>query len=65
MPPAPPNDSGRTQCSETEGVPPGYVYIHTPLPRAQFINVDPFAKDRMRDNDFIPDLLTDECPSTG
>jgi len=32
-PPAPPDDSESSQCSETEGVPPGYLYIHTPLPR--------------------------------
>jgi len=59
MPPAPPDDSERTQCSETEGVPPRYVYIHTPLPSAQFLNVDPYVKDHMRDKDCIPDLLSD------
>jgi len=64
-PPAPPDDGERTQSSATEGVPPGYVYIHTPLPSARFFNPDPYAKDHMRDKDFIPDLLTDEGPSTG
>jgi len=33
-PPGPPDHSKRSQSSETEGVPPGYVYIHTPLPSA-------------------------------
>ena len=31
-PPAPPDDSEGNQSAETEGEPPGYVYIHTPLP---------------------------------
>jgi len=61
---APPDNSDRTQSPETEGVPPGYLYIHTPLPSARFSNPVPYAKDRMRDKDCIPDLLTDEGPST-
>jgi len=63
MPPAPPDDSESNRSSEAEGVPPRYLCIHTPLPRAQLFNLDPYAKDRMRDKDFIPDLLTDEGPS--
>jgi len=61
-PPAPPHESGRTQSSETEGVQPGYVYIHTPLPCTDIVYLDPYVKDRMCDTDFIPDLLTDEGP---
>jgi len=53
MPPAPPDDSERTQSSETEGVPPGYVYIHTPLPSAWFFNLDWYAKDCMRGKIFF------------
>jgi len=64
-PPAPPDDSERTQSSGTEGVPPGYLYIHTPLPSARFFNLDSYTKNRMHNKDFIPDLLTDEGPSTG
>jgi len=64
-PPVPPDDSERTQCSETEGVPAGYLYIHTPLPSAPLFTLDPYGKDRMGDTDYIPDLLTDEGPSTG
>jgi len=64
MPPAPPDDSERTLSSETDGVPAGYVYIHTPLPSTQFFNLHPYANDRMHEKDFIPDLLTDEGPST-
>jgi hypothetical protein len=40
MPPAPPGDSERNQSIEIEGAPPGYVYRHTPLPKAQFFNYD-------------------------
>ena len=64
-PPAPPDDSEETSSSETEGVPPKYLYIHTPLPNTRYFNLHPYAQDRMRDEDFTPDLLTDEGPSTG
>ena len=46
-------------------LPPGYVYIHNPLSSPRFFNLDPYAKDRTRDKDFISDLLTDQGPSTG
>jgi len=62
-PPASPDDSERTQSSKTEGVPPGYMYIHTPLPSAPFFNLDPYAKDHMCNEDFVPDWLTDQGPS--
>jgi hypothetical protein len=62
MPPVPSVDE---ESSEMEGVPPGHVYIHTPLPRTRLFNLDPYAMDRMRDKDFIPDLLTHVGQSTG
>jgi len=65
MPCVPPGGNQSAQNSEVKGVPPGYVYIHTPLPNAQFLNLDAYAKDCKRDKDFIPDLLTDEGTSTG
>jgi hypothetical protein len=34
MPPALSDNHDRTQCSDTKGVPPRYVYIYTPLHRA-------------------------------
>jgi len=64
-PPAQSDDSERTQSSQTEGVPPRYVYIHPPLLSAQFFNLNPYAKDYMCNKNFIPDLLTDKGPSTG
>ena len=63
-PPAPPGDTEQNQSTEIEGAPPGYVYIHTSLPNAQFFNHDAYAKDRKHNKDFIPDLLTDQRPST-
>jgi len=53
--PAPPDDTERTVSPETEGEPPGYVYIHTPLPCTRVFNLDPYAKNRVRDKDFIPE----------
>jgi len=61
MPLAPSEDC---ESSEKEGVPPGDVNIHTPLPRARFVNLDPYVNDGMCNKDFIPELLTDESPST-
>jgi len=63
-PPAPSDDSERTQRFETEGARPRYLYIHNPLPSAKFFNLDPYAKDRPRDKHIIPDFLTDQRPST-
>jgi len=65
MPPAPPGDSKTSPSSETEGVPPRYVYMYTPLPNTQFCNLDLYVKDCKSDKDFIPDLLSDEGPCTG
>jgi len=65
MTPVPPSDNEVVDLSEIEGVPPGYVYIHTPLPSAQFFNHDASAKDCKCGKDFDPDLLTDEETSTG
>jgi len=64
-PPALAGGKEGAQSSEIEGVPPGYVYIHNPLPYIQFFNLDAYAKDRKHDDVFIPDLLTNEGTSTG
>ena len=60
-----PGKNEPAHLSEIEGVPPGYVYIHSPVPLAQLFNHDAYAKDRKRDMDFDPDLLTDEETSSG
>jgi len=64
-PPVPPGDNEAAHVSEIECVPPGYLYIHTCLPTAQFFNHDAYAKDHKGDKDFNPDLLTDKGTSTG
>jgi len=61
----PPGNNEAAHLSEIKAVPPGYVYIHTPLPSAQCFNYYAYAKDRKSDKDFDPDLLTDEETSTG
>jgi hypothetical protein len=63
-PPAPPHDSERNQSTEIDGAPPGYAYIHTPLPNVQYFNHNAYAKDRKRNENNIPYLLTDQQPST-
>ena len=44
MPPVPPGNTEESRCSEIDGAPPGYVYIYTRHPNAQFINRDVCAK---------------------
>ena len=61
----PPANNEEAHVFDIEGVPRRYVYIHTPLPCAQFFNLDADAKDCKRDKDCNPDLLTDEGTSTG
>ena len=39
--------------------------MYTPLPNAEIVNVNIYAKNSKHDNDYIPDLLTDAEPSTG
>jgi len=63
--PTPPCDNEGAELCGNKGVPPRYGYIHTPLPRTEFCNHDTCAKDRNRDQDCIPDLLTAEGTTTG
>jgi len=39
----PPGNNEAAHLSDIEGLPPRYVYIHTPLPSAQFFNHDAYA----------------------
>jgi len=64
-PPAPPGNSEGRECSNIDGVPPRYVDIHTSFLYALLYNLDAYAKDRKRNTDLIPDLLTNERSSTG
>jgi len=63
-PPVTSSDNVGADSSRIEGVPPGHVYIHTPLPNAHVFDSDANVKDCTQDKDFIPDLLTDEGTST-
>ena len=58
--PVPPGNNEAAHLSKIKGVPPGYVYLPTPLPSAQVFNLDAYAKGSKHDKDFHPDLLTDE-----
>jgi hypothetical protein len=60
----PPGDNAAAGASDLDCVPTGYVYIYTPLPSAQWFNLEGYAKHHKRQNDWNPDLLTDEGLST-
>ena len=55
----PAGDIEGAQSSEIKGVPPGYVYILTPLPNPQLFNLDTYAKECKCDENCILDLLTE------
>jgi len=61
----PPSNNQGSHASKIEGLPPGYVYIHIPVPGIKFFNHDTYPENRKQNKDFDPDLLTDEGPSTG
>jgi len=64
-PSVPPGENAGAHACEIDSLAPRYLSIHTPLSRAQFFNLDGYAKDCKCDKDFNPDLLTDEVTSTG
>jgi len=64
-PPALSNHSESSERTEIVGVPHGNVYTHTPLPKTQCLRYDANAKNSKLANNLIPDLLTDQEPSTG
>ena len=65
MPHIPPGVKQGAECPKCNHLPPRYVYSHTPLPSAQFFNLDAYAKDSQPDTDYNPDMLTDDGTSTG
>jgi len=65
MPPVPPGANESAHISHSHNLPPGYVYSHASLPSTQFSNPDAYAQDSQHDNDYNPDMLTDDVPSTG
>jgi hypothetical protein len=65
MPPPPPGNTEGDQCSGMEGVPPGCMYIHTPVRDTQFVNLNAYAKDHKCKVHCAPDSLTDDGTSSG
>jgi len=65
MPTAPPGHNVWALASEIGSVSPRYVYIRTPLPRAQFFNLGTYAKNCKHDQEFNTALLTGEESTTG
>ena len=65
IPPAVPSNDKGAVSSQIEGVPPGYMYIHTPPSKTHFLYLDAYSKNRKLNNDVIPDLMTDDVASTG
>jgi len=65
MPLFPAGNNEAADISEIEVAPPGYLFIHTSRPSAQCLKIDAYAKDRKRDKDLYPHLLTDAGTSTG
>jgi hypothetical protein len=57
-PPAPSGDAEGNKRDEIEGMPSSCVYMHSPLPNTQFFNHNAFAKERKRDKDYLPHLLS-------
>jgi len=64
-PPTRLSDNEHNHASQIHGVPPRDVYIHTPLPSAQFLNLVTCPNNCRCNKDFIPDFLTDNGTCTG
>jgi hypothetical protein len=65
LPFAPPDDFEGAHSSHIEGASPRYVYVHSPLPKAEYFNLDAYAEDHIGGKDFIPHLRTENETSTG
>jgi len=63
--PAPPGIIVGTQRSQMQGVPPGDLYIHTPLPNAPFSIYYAYSTNHKHNQNFIADVLTKNGISTG
>jgi hypothetical protein len=53
------------QKSETDNLPAANIDCRVPLPKTQHINLDAIAKNSINDEDFDPELLTNEKTSCG
>jgi len=64
-PPAPPGPIQVTQRLQPDNLPAANADSCVPLPVTQPVNLDAFAEDSILDEDFDPELLTDERTSCG
>jgi len=64
-PPSPPGPTQGTQISQTDNLPAAKADSRVSLPKTQGVNLDALAEDSLNDDDFDPELLTDERASCG
>jgi hypothetical protein len=64
-PPAPPGSTQGTQISQTDNLPAANAVSRVSLSKTQGVNLDAIAEDSLNDDDFDPQLLTDERASCG
>jgi len=64
-PPAPSGPIQGTHRLQTNNLPVANADSHVPLPKTQPINLDALAEDSLNNEDFDPELLTDERTSCG
>jgi hypothetical protein len=64
-PPAPPSSIWGTKRSQTDNLLAANEDWGVPLPKTQPVNLDALAEDSLNDEDFDPELLTDDRISYG
>jgi len=64
-PPAPPGSIQGTELSQTDNLPAANADSCVSPPKTQPVNLDALAEDSILDEDFHPELLTDERTSCG
>jgi hypothetical protein len=65
MPPVQPSSTHGTQTSQTDNLPATNADSRVSLPKTQVVNLNALAQDSLNDEDFDPELLTDEKASCG
>jgi hypothetical protein len=64
-PPVPPRLIQGNKILQTDYSPAANADSHVALPKTQGVNLDALAEDSLNDDDFDPELLTDESASCG
>jgi hypothetical protein len=65
MPPVLPGHSQGTHTSQTDNLPATSTHSHVPHPETQPFNLGNQGEDSIPDEDFDPELLTNERTSCG